>query len=86
MCRFEKVVNEAIAPLYNEIKDLKIHLANEDDERATIKDVRRITKLGTTSIYNKMKENKFPKSFKDGSRTYWMKSDIIEWIQRGGIA
>lgn len=75
-----KVIKEAIQPLQDEIRELKQKLYSEEEERLTLKDVRRITKLGTTSIYNKMKDGAFPKSIKEGSRTYWLKSDIMEWI------
>ena len=75
-----KIINEAIKPLQEELKQIKIKLETEEEERLTIKDVRKMTKLGTTSIYNKMKEGTFPKSYKEGSRTYWLKSDILEWI------
>lgn len=75
-----KVIKEAIQPLQDEIRELKQKLYSEEEERLTLKDVRRITKLGTTSIYNKMKDGTFPNSIKEGSRTYWLKSDIMEWI------
>ena len=77
-----KIINEAIKPLQEELKQIKIKLETEEEERLTIKDVRKMTKLGTTSIYNKMKEGTFPKSYKEGSRTYWLKSDIIEWMSQ----
>ena len=75
-----KIINEAIKPLQEELKQIKVKLETEEDERLKIGEVKKITKLGTTTIYNKMKEGTFPKSYKVGNRTYWLKSDIIEWI------
>jgi len=76
-------VQEAIKPLLNQLKEeIKRELQNnEEEERLTIKEVRHLTKLGTTSIYNKMKNGTFPQSFKVGRRTYWLKSDIKEWVK-----
>jgi len=78
----EAIVNKAIEPLERKIEKMMVKLETEEEERLTIKEVRKITKLGTTSIYNKMKEGTFPKSYKEGSRTYWLKSDIIEWMSQ----
>ena len=74
-------VQEAMKPLLNQLREeLKKELLNEEEEVLTIKDVMRLTKLGKTSIYNKMREGVFPKNFKEGSRTYWLKSDVMGWI------
>ena len=73
-----------INELRNEMDAVTLEMINllktRTDIAKQIGEVKKITKLGTTTIYNKMKEGTFPKSYKVGNRTYWLKSDIIEWI------
>lgn len=37
--------------------------------------------LAKATIYLKIKNNQFPKPRKDGRVSYWLESDIDEWIK-----
>ena len=46
-----------------------------------IKEVREITRLGTTTIYKEMANGRFPKRIKIGERnSAWVESEVIDWI------
>jgi prophage regulatory protein len=48
-----------------------------------LKEVKKLTSLGRTSIYNYMEDGRFPKSVKLGERAVaWVESEIEEWIQQ----
>lgn len=53
----------------------------EDVEMIKLPEVRRITGLGTTSIYNKMASNEFPRQVKLGIHgVAWVKAEVIAWV------
>lgn len=59
---------------------------NEQEEFQTcllpLDDVKKITGLGTTTIYRYMKNGKFPKSKKMSRRCVrWRRDEIIEWLK-----
>ncbi|EJX5615336.1 AlpA family phage regulatory protein [Vibrio parahaemolyticus] len=45
--------------------------------------VKNITGLGKTSIYQLMRDGKFPLNIKMGKRTSrWLESEVLQWIKR----
>lgn len=46
-----------------------------------IKEVTRLTGLGRTSVYNYMKDGKFPKSIPLGDRAVaWKEAEVMDWM------
>lgn len=47
-----------------------------------IDDVKSMTRLSRSTIYNKMKAGKFPRSRRTGSQSvHWLESEVNEWIE-----
>ena len=54
----------------------------EEIEFIKLPEVKKITGLGTTYIYEKAKEGKFPRQVKLGSRSVaWVKAEVQEWAK-----
>lgn len=50
-------------------------------EMIKLPEVRRITGLGTTSIYNKMARGEFPRQVKLSIHdVVWVKSEVVAWV------
>lgn len=50
-------------------------------EMIKLPEVRRITGLGTTSIYNKMARGEFPRQVKLSIHgVAWVKSEVVAWV------
>ncbi len=47
------------------------------------KDVQKIVPIATATIYNKMKELRFPRQIKNGGTAVWRYSDVMEYIING---
>lgn len=47
------------------------------------KDVQKIVPIATATIYNKMKELRFPSVHKFGGTAFWKFSEIQEYIDKG---
>lgn len=55
------------------MNNLQIELIN-------LHEVRKITGMSTTFIYEKMAEEQFPKQVKIGRASRWLKSDVLKWV------
>ena len=54
----------------------------DDVEFIKIAEVRKMTGLGTTTIYEKMMANTFPRQVKLGPRAgAWVKSEVQAWVR-----
>lgn len=54
----------------------------DEVEFIKIAEVRRITSMSTTFIYEHMLDNTFPKQVRLGPRSVaWVKSEVQEWVQ-----
>jgi excisionase family DNA binding protein len=49
-------------------------------EMLTIADVCKLTTLSKSTIYQLVKDEKFPLHFKLGANSRWWKSDVLAWI------
>lgn len=49
-------------------------------ELINLHEVRKITGMGTTYIYNRMADGTFPKRIKVGRASRWLKSDVVKWV------
>lgn len=49
-------------------------------ELINLQEVRKITGMGTTYIYNRMADGTFPNRIKVGRASRWLKSDVIKWV------
>ena len=47
------------------------------------KDVQKIVPISTATIYNKIKELRFPSQIKNGGTAVWKYSEIMEYIING---
>lgn len=57
---------------------------NSNRERAIrLPEVKRITGLGTTTIYELMGQGKFPKNFSTSAKAKaWLESEVQDWLSR----
>ncbi|MBC8718221.1 AlpA family phage regulatory protein [Ochrobactrum sp. Marseille-Q0166] len=47
-----------------------------------VKDVKQLTTLGRTTIYQYVKDNKFPKPLRLGAnKIRWREDEVVEWLQ-----
>ena len=54
--------------------------ATEDIEFIKLPEVRRITSMGTTFIYEKAKQGEFPRQVKLGTKSVaWIRAEVQEW-------
>ncbi|ATR83993.1 MULTISPECIES: helix-turn-helix transcriptional regulator [Pseudomonas] len=54
--------------------------ATEDIEFIKLPEVRRITGMGTTFIYEKAKQGEFPRQVKLGTKSVaWIRAEVQEW-------
>ncbi|WP_187648268.1 helix-turn-helix transcriptional regulator [Nitrosophilus labii] len=49
-------------------------------KRLNIKQVQEMVGLKKSAIYQKVKEEKFPKPHKDGRSTFWFYQDIVNYL------
>lgn len=52
-----------------------------DMELLNFDDILGIVKITRNQIYKLMKEKKFPKNIKIGSRSFWIKTEIEEYLE-----
>lgn len=52
------------------------------DHWLTLNDVRGITKLARSTIYDLIREEDFPRQVKIGSASRWSENDVIDWMAR----
>lgn len=58
-----------------------LQIASNDIELIPVSEVRRITGMGTTFIYTRAAEGKFPRQRKIGRSARWVKSEVMEWVE-----
>ncbi|WP_421516496.1 helix-turn-helix transcriptional regulator [Brucella pseudogrignonensis] len=47
-----------------------------------VNDVKRLTTLGKTTIYQYVKDNKFPKPLRLGAnKIRWRQDEVVEWLE-----
>lgn len=52
----------------------------DDIEFIRLREVKELTSLGTTKIYDMMKKRQFPRQVSRGTRTVrWVRSEVLEW-------
>lgn len=44
-------------------------------------EVMRVTGLGKSQIYDRMKHKAFPRSMKIGASTLWVESEVVAWVR-----
>lgn len=52
------------------------------DRWLTLHDVRSITSLARSTIYDLIREADFPPPLKIGSASRWSESDVVDWMAR----
>lgn len=55
------------------MKNMQVELIN-------LHEVRRITGMSTTFIYENMALEQFPKQVKIGRASRWLKSEVLKWV------
>lgn len=48
----------------------------------SLKEVMKITGRRTTFIYDRIKKGEFPRQVKMGSRSGWIESEVVEWVEQ----
>lgn len=59
----------------------ELQTTRTDIEMIPLAEVRRITGMGTTFIYTRAAEGKFPRQRKIGRSARWVKSEVMEWVK-----
>lgn len=60
---------------------MKKQTTTADMELLNIDDVLGIVKITRNQVYRLMKEKKFPLNIKIGSRSFWIKTEIEEYLE-----
>lgn len=60
----------------------ELQTTRTDIEMIPLAEVRRITGMGTTYIYTKAAAGKFPRQRKIGRSARWVKSEVIQWVEK----
>ena len=79
-------VEMSLEKMQQDINDLKqrnnISAKVIENKFLKLPEIREITKLSRTSIYDYVKEGKLPKPVKIGSRSsVWLQSEVLKWME-----
>lgn len=53
------------------------------ERRLRLPEVIHISGYKKTKIYNQIKKGEFPRPYKDGTLSYWLESELNQWVADG---